>query len=58
MSTDDRKDPNTSPASEKKDETVTDLPAREASSGKDEDIKGGRMKLDPLSSADATIIRR
>lgn len=46
MPTNERKDPTPNPRTDKKDEKVTDLPAREAS-GKDEQVKGGRMPLKP-----------
>jgi len=46
MATNDRKSPPSKPRDDKKDQKVTDLPAREAS-GKDEQVKGGRMPLKP-----------
>ena len=46
MTIDDRTAPSPNPRDEKKDEKVADLPAREAS-GKDEQVKGGRMKAKP-----------
>lgn len=44
MADNDQKTP--APGNEKKSDKVTDLPAREAS-GKDEQVKGGRMPLKP-----------
>jgi hypothetical protein len=43
---DDRKSPTPSPQPDKKSEKVSDLPTRDAGS-KDDQVKGGRMKLDP-----------
>lgn len=46
MTTDDRKQPKPNTPTDKKEEQVSDLPTREAS-GKDEQVKGGRMKQRP-----------
>lgn len=43
---DEQKAPAPAPRDDKKTDQVNDLPARDAS-GKDEQVKGGRMKLDP-----------
>jgi hypothetical protein len=42
----DQKSPTPSPQPDKKSDKVNDLPARDAGS-KDDQVKGGRMKLDP-----------
>ena len=46
MSTDDRKAPTPAPRTDKQDSKLADLP-KTTQADKDDQVKGGRMKLDP-----------